>query len=257
MGLSKSDTGGGVDNFSNEFKSIVNDKHVDWSIRGLLAGDDKIYPFGSDTKVLSTIFELFCAPLVREIARKHGYHVEEAPQTIYPDFTLLKTKADKEKIAVDIKTTYRRGSNLKGKFVYTLGSYTSFIRNGTKNILYPLNHYKKHWIIGFLYTRNNSAYEDTDRYCWDDRCQIGCPYKDVEFFVQEKYKIAGERPGSGNTTNIASFPATGIGPLERGEGPFARHGEDVFLDYWRNYEPVAKRRTYTNVAQFLSQRNNE
>jgi flavorubredoxin len=65
--------------------------------------------------------------LIREIASKHGYQVEESPQTIYPDFTLLKSQKDKNKIAIDIKTTYRRGANKS--FVYTLGSYTSFLRN--------------------------------------------------------------------------------------------------------------------------------
>lgn len=244
--------------FRQEFKTLVKKNDIEWNIRGLLAADDRIYPFGSDTKVLSTVFELFCAPLVREIAEKYGFKVEVAPQTIYPDFTLLKNIADKKKIAVDIKTTYRRGKKKNGvekDFVYTLGSYTSFIRNNTKNILYPMDQYDTHWIIGFLYTRNTKAYDDTEIYELDRRGEIVSPFINVDYFVQEKYKIAGERPGSGNTTNIASFPANSIKPLDDGTGPFAEYGEEVFLNYWRNYGKTAGDRTYNNVKQFLSLRN--
>lgn len=246
-------------NFPEEFKTLVGQADIDWNIRGLLAADDRVYPFGSDTKVLSTIFELFCAPLVREIAKSHDFKVEVAPQTVYPDFTILRNEADRKKIAVDIKTTYRKGKNKNGvekDFCYTIGSYTSFIRNNTKNILYPLDQYDKHWIIGFLYTRNKQAYDDTEIYQLARRGEIVCPYLDVEYFVQEKYKIAGEKPGSGNTTNIASFSANSIKPLDEGAGPFAKYGEEVFLNYWRNYGKTAGERSYTNVTEFLKWWNN-
>jgi len=51
--------------------------------------------------------------------------------------------------------------------------------------------------------------------------------------VQEKYRIATDRPGSGNTKNIGSV--TGIEELVLGKGPFADLGEDIFRDYWRFY----------------------
>lgn len=38
-----------------------------------------------------------------------------------------------------------------------------------------------------------------------DLRKLPVPYKDVEVFVQEKYKISGDKPGSGNTENIGSF----------------------------------------------------
>lgn len=243
--------------FKRDFMKLVDDIDIDWSIRGLLAGDDRIYPFGSDTKVLSTVFELFCAPLIREIAERHGYQVEEPAQTVYPDFTLLKNENDRAKIAIDIKTTYRRGRKKDGAerdFVYTLGSYTSFIRNNTKNILYPFDQYEKHWIVGFLYSRNKAAYDDIKIYTYDQRHQIRSPFSNVEIFVQEKWKIAGERPGSGNTTNIASFPCNNVRDLDEGKGPFAPYGEETFLEYWRNFHPNSAVRQYHNLREFFELR---
>jgi hypothetical protein len=108
--------------FKEEFYHLYDQYKINWEVYGFLSRDDKIYLIGSDTKVLSTVFELLCAPLIREIAIKHGYQVEESPQTIYPDFTLLNSKDARNKIAIDIKTTYRRGTDKS--FVYTLGSYT-------------------------------------------------------------------------------------------------------------------------------------
>jgi len=223
--------------FKNEFYELIDKEKPSWEIKGLLSSERKVYIFGSDTKVLSTIFELLCKPFVLSIAQKHGYIIEEAPQTVYPDFTLFKNKTDKDKIAIDVKTTYRKfNKQQKVKpFNFTLGSYTSFIRNDTKNILYPYSEYKEHWIIGFLYTRNLPP-EAIGIYNLENLGKIPSPYKDVEFFVQEKYKIAGKNPGSGNTANIGSIKSVRISDFDKGLGPFARSGEAAFLRYWKKYK---------------------
>ena len=222
--------------FKKEFLTLAEKLNPGWDIKGFISGEELVYSLGSDTKVLSTIFELLCRPIVQKIAKKHGYKVEEAPQTVYPDFTLLKDKDDKEKIAIDVKTTYRkfRVNGSLSPFVFTLGSYTSFIRNGTKNILYPFSDYSKHWIIGFLYTRNLSE-TDEGIYSLKDIKSINTPYKDVDYFVQEKHKIAGKRTGSGNTAKIGSMATSDIKDLDNGKGPFAAQGEEAFLKFWREY----------------------
>ena len=222
--------------FKKEFLDFTQKTKPKWEIKGLLSCNKDVFVFGSDTKVLSTIFELLCKPIVLSIAKGHGYQVEEAPQTVYPDFTLSKDKEDKAKIAVDVKTTYRKFLTDKSvaPFNFTLGSYTSFIRNDTKNILYPYSHYKEHWIIGVIYTRNLPP-DISLIYKLDNFDKIPCPYKDVDFFVQEKYKIAGLKPGSGNTTNIGSIKTPDIENFRNGRGPFAEKGERAFLDYWRKY----------------------
>jgi hypothetical protein len=206
-----------------EFAAAVARHKVNFYARGMLTSDDRVLPLGTDTKVLSTVFELLTRPLVVEIAKTHGYAVLEAPQTIYPDFTLLRGKNEKNKIAIDIKTTYRRPD-----IVFTLGSYTSFLRNNTKNILFPYDHYVRHWIVGFVYTRVNDV--GTDIASLDQRNAINAPYKDVEWFVQEKYKIASGLPGSGTTTNIGSIRTPKIADFVAGEGPFAEMGEEGFRE---------------------------
>lgn len=227
-----------------EVAEAVGRNEVDFMVLGLLSADDRVFPLGTDTKVLSTVFELFVRPLIHEIAEAHGYRVEEALQTIYPDFTLLRDSRDREKIAVDVKTTYRRRT-----ISFTLGSYTSFLRNNTKNILYPYDTYGEHWIIGFVYGRE--ARPSTDIHLLRDRSQAVIPYKNLEWFVQEKYKIAGESPGSGNTANIGSIKRFDLTDFVLGTGPFAPHGEAVFRDYWANYGRNASGRAYRNLTEYF------
>ena len=228
--------------FQREFEEAVTKNKVDFAVRGMLSADDKLFPLGTDTKVLSTVFELFTRPLIREIAEAHDYEVEEAKQTIYPDFTLLKSPDDKRKIAIDVKTTYRRPL-----IVFTLGSYTSFLRNNTKNILYPYDQYAQHWIIGFVYTRSTSQ---TGIYSLEDKDKVVAPYSNVEWFVQEKYRISGESPGSGNTTNIGSIRTEDIEAFKQGLGPFAKLGEEVFRDYWAHYGESHGGGKITTLKQF-------
>lgn len=52
-------------------------------------------------------------------------------------------------------------------------------------------------------------------------------------FVQYKWRIANDIPGSGNTRNIGGI--TNIQDLLNGNGPFSTLGEDVFDDYWMGY----------------------
>jgi hypothetical protein len=241
-----------VIDFADAFTEKMREKEPSYEIRGLLASDDRVYPLGTDTKVLSTIFELLVRPLVYEIARENGLLVREPDQqNYYPDFTLMQDESDNEKIAIDVKSTYRdisrRGTWRAG---FTLGSYTSFLRNNTKNILFPYDQYTKDFIIGFIYTRTLIGEEHF--FSLSDREQITCPYVDVEWFIQEKYRISGERAGSGNTTNIGSIIASSVEDFAAGNGPFADAGEEVFLDYWRNYGRTAATREYSNLSEYYA-----
>ena len=57
--------------------------------------------------------------------------------------------------------------------------------------------------------------------------------KNFHIILQEKWQIASDRPGSGNTKNIGSI--RNIGDLTKGEGSFTAYGESIFDDYWMNY----------------------
>lgn len=74
---------------------------------------------------------MFTQPVLQEIANENGYVLKTPEsQTVYPDFILMKDEASKEKIAIDVKTTYidKDTSSLK----FTLGSFGSYMRNNTK-----------------------------------------------------------------------------------------------------------------------------
>lgn len=222
---------------------------INWEVVGFYGVDGKIYGFGTDTKVISTVFETLCAPLVREIAEERGYSAEASEQTIYPDFTLIPPVSKDPKIAVDVKTTYRKSDT--SKFKYTLGSYTSFLRDteAKKNIKYPYKEYGDHWILGFLYTRREGV--SAKVYFNSSEAKAACPYRNVEFFVQEKYKITGLTPASGNTTNIGSFPTNDINDLRAGKGPFADLGKEACDEYWRHFPKVRSERLYSTIEEFI------
>ncbi|MES1949653.1 restriction endonuclease EcoRV [Salinisphaera sp. S4-8] len=223
----------------DKFDELMERYDKDQDLCGVISSGKNVYPLGSDTKVLSTIFELFSRPLVKHFADKYGYEViEPDKQNHYPDFTLQRNACDRAKIAIDVKTTYVIAPT--DRFSYTLGGYTSFIRNNTKNIVFPFNHYSEHWVLGYVYTRSALKKSATHKvYKLDEIDEIPRPYQDVEWFFQEKWRIAGDKAGSGNTTNIGSIYGC-LEDFQAGNGPF--RSEDEFLDYWRHYERTAEER---------------
>lgn len=243
-------------NFKNAFEKKLQEKVRDYSVCGVVSKDGTVYPLGSDTKVLSTIFELFTRPLIKEIAQEHQLTMLEPDvQNHYPDFTLLTGPEDMNKIAIDVKTTYIDLET--DSFGFTLGGYTSFIRgNGTKNIVFPFNSYSEHWVIGYVYTRVAKKAGEHKTYNTNELDQISLPYKDVKVFVREKWEIASDRAGSGNTTNIGSI----IGKIEDFRvGKAIFRSEDEFLDYWRNYERTAETRVgkFKNITEFRAWKKNQ
>lgn len=208
-----------------------------WEVQGFVDEQGRVYPIDSDTKVISTVFERLSSPVLRSISARCGFQVEVANQTTYPDFTLSKYDrggAVVQRIAIDIKTTYHSEGRAMG---FTLGSYKSFIRNDTKNILYPYSTYTDHWVIGFIYSRN-PAFEEYDLGNMPRVGDVKCPYDLRQIFIREKTDIVGLRAGSGNTANIGSVKLREPDQFETVRGPFT-----VFSDvkgacdqYWKKYE---------------------
>jgi hypothetical protein len=240
-----------------EFMELVNNElernNINWEVKGLIDSNKKVFTLGSDSKLIGRIFELLTTVVLEGVARQIGYKlVTSVSQTVYPDFNLI-NESTGDKIAIDIKTTYRR-RGAKGELLnvgFTLGSYASFLRNNTKNIQYPYNQYSKHYVIGFIYDRVESA---TEGRILDVRNidNIIAPYANVEFFVQEKYKIAGDKPGSGNTENIGTFKTNDSCLIKQGLGPFSFLGNDVFEHYWRNYPKYREeQKNYTCLEEYF------
>ena len=160
---------------------------IDFNVTGLLLGGLNVLTLGSDSKLIGRIFELLSTEVLMGICKDNNWILEETEsQTVYPDFTIIKENG--EKIAVDIKTTYRKynrnGETLR--YSFTLGSYASFLRNNIKNIAYPYDQYAKHYVIGFVYDRNPKS--KAGQMININEQKIEPPFTNVEYFIQEKYK---------------------------------------------------------------------
>ena len=168
-----------IGSFRDQYFGLTNE--WDWEVEGFLDKQNVVHPIDTDTKVISTVFERLCSPVLRTIAQSEGYTVELAAQTIYPDFTL--TNDENHRIAIDIKTTY-----VKNTMVFTLGSFNSFIRNNTGNILYDYDTYNEHWVLGFIYERR-APFPEYDLENLPTRGDIPCPYLVRTVFVRLKHEI--------------------------------------------------------------------
>lgn len=98
---------------------------------------------------------------------------------------------------------------------------------------YAYNSYSSHTVLGMLYKQNDTKINEREVFGIDELKMIHSVIENFIFFVQPKWKIANDIPGSGNTRNIGGI--TNIEKLIKGEGPFAQLGEDVFDDYWMGY----------------------
>lgn len=216
----------------DEFRHILATDMGDWVVKGFIDVYRNVYTISVDTKVVSKIIELMLFPVISRFASEHGYKMLLSEhQNHYPDITFV--APDQTKIALDLKSTYR----IDGKMVngFTLGAFTGYFRQrqSTKNITFPYAQYSGHFVLGTIYGRNTETIDERRVYRLDELHSIVSVVRDFTFLLQEKWRIASDRPGSGNTKNIGSV--RDIQALVDGSSPFAAHGQEVFDDYWMNY----------------------
>lgn len=208
----------------------------DWSIKGFIDVDQNIYTISADTKIISKILEIQLFPKFLEFAENAGYDIVLAEhQNWYPDISFVKKSDPTVKFAVDIKTTYRLPEYEDFCNGFTLGSHGAYFRDraSTKNIQFPYSEYNAHISLGILYTRALSDdIDETEVRDLASLTSITSVITDLTFFVEEKWKIASDRSGSGNTANIGSISY--IPDILTGNGAFAKLGEAVFDEYWIN-----------------------
>lgn len=175
-------------------------------------------------------------------------------QNFYPDISFVDRQG--HRFAVDLKSTYRSGERFVNGM--TLGAFTGYFRQreSNKNITFPYGSYSAHFVLGVLYSKADGQIDERRKYRLEELEQITSVINNFHFFVQEKYCIASDRPGSGNTKNIGSVIE--IEKLVTGTGPFAKLGEQVFDDYWMFYltEDMARaaelpKRPYINLKSYL------
>jgi len=228
-----------------------------WTVKGFIDIYKNIYTISSDTKIVSKILEIHLFPKILQFAEDNGYSIVLAEhQNWYPDFSFVKKDNQALKFAVDLKTTYRDPDFPGHVNGFTLGSHGAYFkdRSSTKNIQFSYADYEGHFCLGIIYTRADSKdlgetevirvkeLEDegngkTPRKYRVTRVEnlrsIASVVKNFQFFVCEKWKLASDRQGSGNTANIGSI--TWIKDILVGNGMFAKLGEGWFDEYWMNY----------------------
>ncbi len=246
-----------LDRFADRLEKYVSTDGGDWSIKGFIDVYKNVYTISSDTKIVSKILEIHIFPQILQFANSIDYKIILAEkQNWYPDLTFVHKKNDAVKFAVDIKTTFRRNDKTAG---FTLGSHGGYFkeRDKDKNIQFPYNQYLGHFCLGVIYTRTDISddlseteifqvqdlqeeYEIRNKMVGEREVttvknlkSITSVIKDFDFFAAEKWKIASDKQGSGNTANIGSI--FDIADLKSGNGIFSQLGEEWFDEYWINH----------------------
>jgi len=259
-----------------------------WSVKGFIDVFKNLYTVSADTKIISKIIEIHLFPKILEFAESSSYQIVLAQhQNWYPDISFVHSNDPSIKFAVDIKTTYRDPEYPGHCNGFTLGSHGEYFinRSSRKNIQFPYSEYLGHLCIGVIYTRcESSDLDETKIYKvkelvresqYDTPAKIGgkrvfevdtlrsitSVVKNFQFFVCEKWEIASDSSGSGNTANIGSI--TKVDDILNGNGVFRNLGEEWFDDYWMNYGRITvtgkdgKSRRITKLRDFLEYRSKD
>jgi hypothetical protein len=252
--------------FTKELNNYVSTQDSQWVLKGFIDIFKNIYTLTDDTKLISKVIEIHLLPKFLEFADKYGYKIIFADkQNWYPDITFISKKSETMKFAVDLKTTYiakyKNGKPYECNG-FTLGYHGTYFvdRQSKKNIQFPYSEYLGHYVVEILYERNDKikTYKKT-KYKIEELENISSVIKNFIVFDQEKWRIASDKSGSGNTANIGSVKR--IKELLEGKGIFwqyfGENGEKWFDEYWMNYGRIkikdnkGKVKTITSLEEFL------
>lgn len=246
-----------LNKFADKLEKYVSTDDGGWTVKGFIDVFKNIYTISADTKIISKILEIHIFPQLLQFAKDNDYKIIFAEkQNWYPDITFIYNKNENVKFALDIKTTFRRNDKTAG---FTLGSHGAYFkeRDKSKNIQFPYNQYLGHYCLGVIYSRTVASedFPETDIYQVEELEEeydtpskkvgerevttvknlksITSVIKDFDFFAAEKWKIASDKQGSGNTANIGSI--VDIEDLRNENGIFSHLGEEWFDEYWINH----------------------
>lgn len=235
------------DNFAEKLKEFVAElkDHISsddgqWTIKGFIDIFKNVYTISTDTKIVSKILEIHLFPKILHFAQTNGFKVVLAEhQNYYPDLSFVKIGNESIRFAVDFKTTYRNPKKPHLCNGFTLGSHGKYFENrtSTKNIQFPYGSYSGHFCLGIIYDRADGAtIDETKTHSINELHSIASVVRNFHFFVTEKWKIASDKGGSGNTANIGSI--NDIADIINGRGMFSKLGEHWFDEYWMNYKKI-------------------
>ncbi len=223
--------------FLNTLKDRICEKD-EWKIKGFIDSDKTIFSISNDTKIISKILEIHIFPFIQDFAIQYNFDIVlPNHQNYYPDLSFISKIDSHIKFAVDLKTTYRIENNPTLCNGFTLGSHGEYFKNreSNKNIQFPYKEYLGHFCLGIIYDR--VIMNELQRYTLQDLKTIQSVIKNLDLFFVEKYKIASDSSGSGNTANIGSIK--NINDILNEKGIFAGLGEEIFDDYWINYGQIS------------------
>ena len=109
--------------------------------------------------------------------------------------------------------------------------------------------------------RNDRDIDETRIFDLDSLTSITSVVGNFQFFVAEKWSIASDESGSGNTANIGSI--NNIEDITQGKGMFSKLGEEWFDDYWMNYKKITipdgkgGTKKIVNLKDFVKYRNGD
>lgn len=265
MTQNKKDFETGLCELASTLTGHVSTEDGQWTIKGFIDTLKNIYTISSDTKIISKILEIHLFPRILSFAEENGFALVLAKhQNYYPDISFVLKEDDSVRFAVDFKTTYRLPGRPWLCNGFTLGSHGEYfkVRTSTKNIQFPYGSYTGHFCLGIIYDRAQEAtIDETKQVPIDELHSITSVISNIQFFVAEKWKIAGDKPGSGNTANIGSIKR--IKDILEGNGMFARLGEEWFDDYWMNFDMISVKdkdgntRKIRSLADFVKYRGGE
>jgi hypothetical protein len=260
--MTKSEFENALREFTSSLTDYVSVDDGQWSVKGFVDAYRNIYTISADTKVISKILEIHLFPRILTFADLYQFAIVPARhQNYYPDISFVLKRDESVRFAVDFKTTYRLPSKPWLCNGFTLGSHGRYFQNRTsaKNIQFPYGSYAGHFCLGIIYDRSDGAtIDETRSYRLDELHSITSVITNIQFFVAEKWKIAGDKGGSGNTANIGSIQR--IADILAGNGMFARLGEEWFDDYWMNFGkiivklPDGKTRKISSLVDFVNYR---
>lgn len=226
--------------FVTTLQSRISSEDGQWTVKGFIDVFQNVYTISADTKIVSKILEIHIFPEIMRFAKENGYKVILPDhQNYYPDISFIKDDDESVRFAVDFKTTYRNAAKPHLCNGFTLGSHGKYFedRQSKKNIQFPYATYAGHFCLGIIYDRVNPRDIDETRiYGIDKLNAIISVVGNFQFFVAEKWKIASDKSGSGNTANIGSIK--NIRAIINGGGMFSRLGEKWFDEYWMNYMKI-------------------
>ena len=126
----------------NHYLYQIQDTEGNWTVKGFIDIFKNIYTISLDTNVISKVLEIMLFPKIKQFAIENDFEIFlSKEQNFYPDASFI-GKNSSEKIALDIKSTYRKSKTTASGF--TLGAFTGYFRDRTskKNSTFPYSEYQ-------------------------------------------------------------------------------------------------------------------